>query len=62
MLNRKNGFSKNYKKHRYKKEDKVRLAAFRIESQTAVETAKLAYLTNIENKVSKSLIGKLSIE
>ena len=52
MLNRKKRFFKNYRKYRYKKEDKIRLDAFRIECQTAVETAKLAYLTNIGNKVS----------
>ena len=52
MLNRKKRLFKNYKKHRYKKEDKVRLDAFRIVCQTAVETAKLTYLTNMENKAS----------
>ena len=40
MLNRKNRLSKNYKKHRYKDEDKVRLDAFRVECQNVVETAK----------------------
>ena len=33
MLNRKNGLFKNYKKHRYKYEDKVRLNPFRTEFQ-----------------------------
>ena len=41
MLNRKNRLFKNYKKHRYKEDDKVRLELFRIECQKAVETAKL---------------------
>ena len=49
MLNRKNRLFKHYKKHGYKEEDKVRLLAFRIECQKAVETAKLSYLTNMEN-------------
>ena len=35
---------KNYKKHRYKDEDKVRLDVFLTECQKVVETAKLAYL------------------
>ena len=41
MLNRKTRLFKNYKKHRYKEEDKVRLEVFRIECQKAVESAKL---------------------
>ena len=41
MLNRKNRLFKNYKKHRYKEEDKVRLDAFRVECQIAVATSKL---------------------
>ena len=51
-LNRKNRLFKNYKRHGYKIEDKVRLDAFRIECQQAVESAKLAYLTNLGNKVN----------
>ena len=49
MLNRKNWLFKNYKRHGYKEEDKVRLLAFRIERQKTVETAKLSYLTNMRN-------------
>ena len=49
MLNSKNRLFKNYKRHGYKEEDKVRLLAFRIECQKAVETAKLSYLTNMGN-------------
>ena len=60
MLNRKNRLFKNYKKHRNKKEDKVRLNAFRIECQTAVETAKLAYFTNMGNKVSNPATSQKS--
>ena len=52
MLNRKNRLFKNYKKHRYKDEDKVRLDAFRTECQNVVETAKLTYLKNLGNKVN----------
>ena len=51
-FNRKNRLFKNYKRHRYKEEDKVRLEVFRIECQKAVETAKLSYVTNIGNKVN----------
>ena len=54
LLNRKNRLFKNYKKHRYKKEDRVRLVAFRIECKKAVEAAKLSYLTNMGNKVNDS--------
>ena len=52
MLNRKNRLFKNYKKHRYKEEDKVKRHAFRIECQKAVETANLTYLKNLGNKVN----------
>ena len=52
MLNRKNRLFNNYKRHGYKTEDKVRLDAFRIECQQAVETAKLSYLTTLGNKVN----------
>ena len=43
MLNRKNRLFKNYKRHGYRPEDKVRLDNFRKECQEAVETAKLTY-------------------
>ena len=52
MLNRKNRLFKNYKRHGYKVEDKVRLDTFRSECQLAVETAKSSYLTNLGNKVN----------
>ena len=52
MLNRKNRFFNNYKRHGYKADDKVRLDAFRIECQQAVEAAKLSYLTNLGKKVN----------
>ena len=60
MLNRENRLFK-------KEEDKVRLYAFCIECQKAVETAKLTSLKNLGNKVndpstSLNLIGKLLIE
>ena len=48
ILNRKNRLFKNYKKHCYKDEDKVRLDAFRTECQKVVETAKLTYLKNLK--------------
>ena len=54
LLNRKNRLFKNYKKPRYKNEDKVRLDAFRIECQSAVEAAKSSYLKNMGNKVNDS--------
>ena len=67
MLNRKNRFFKNYKRHGYKlEEDKVRLDNFRKECQEAVENAKFTYLANMgRNEIIllpvKSLTGKLSI-
>ena len=52
MRNRKNRLFKNYKRHGYRVEDKVRLDTFRSECQQAVETAKLSYLTALGNKVN----------
>ena len=52
MLNRKNRFFKNYKRHGYKPEDKIRLDNFRKECQDAVEIAKLTYLTNMGNRLN----------
>ena len=52
MLNRKNRLFKNYKKHGYKAEDKVRLVVFRTECQHAVETSKSSYLVNLGNKAN----------
>ena len=42
ILNRKNRLFKNYKRHGYKVEDKVRLDIFRSKCQQAVATAKLS--------------------
>ena len=52
MLNRKNRLFKNYTKHGYKAEDKVRLDVFRTECQQAVETSKSSYLMNLGNKAN----------
>ena len=52
MLNRKNRLFKNYKKHGYKAEDKVRLDVFRTECQQAVETSESSYLMNLGNKAN----------
>ena len=60
MLNRKNRLFNNYKRHGYKAQDKIRLDAFRIECQQAVETAKLSYLTNLGNKVNDPVTSQKS--
>ena len=60
MLNRKNSLFKNYKKHRYKEEDKVRLDSFLIECHKAVETAKSSYLTYMGNKANEPGISQKS--
>ena len=52
MLNRKNRFFKNYKRHGYRLEDKVRLDNCRKICQETVENAKSTYLANMgKNKV-----------
>ena len=68
MLNRKNRFFKNYKKHGYKTAAKVRLDSFRRECQEAVDSSKKAYITSIGSKLHdpniplKNHIGRLSTE
>ena len=52
MLNRKNRLFKNYKKHGYKVEDRVRLDVFRKECQESVEKTKADYLKNLGNKLN----------
>ena len=52
MLNRKNRLYKNFKKHGYRAEDKIRLDAFREECKEAVENSKVTYLNNLGNKLN----------
>ena len=52
MLKRKNRLFKNYKKHGYKEDDKLRLENFRNECKQAIEAAKLSYLANLGNKLN----------
>ena len=52
MLDRKNRFVKNYERHAYKLEDKVRLDNFCKEYQEAVVNAKLTYLAYIGKKLN----------
>ena len=54
LLNKKNRLYKNYKRHGYKAEDKVRLDAFRIECQQTVEMAKIFYLANLGDKLNSA--------
>ena len=58
MLNRRIRLFNNYKRNGSKAEDNVRLDAFRIECQQAVETANLSYLTNLVNKVNNPCTQK----
>ena len=51
MINTKNRLFKNFKRHGYKPEKKVRLDNFHKECQEAVENAKLSYLTNLGKKL-----------
>ena len=60
MLNRKNRFFKNYRRHGYRLEDKARLENFRKECQEAVETAKLSYLTNMGKKLNDPNTSQMS--
>ena len=59
MLNRKNRFFNNYKKHGYKTEDKIRFESFRIECKQAVETSKLSYLRKLQPNTSLKSFWKI---
>ena len=48
-LNKKNRLYTNFKRHRFKTDDKDRLGAFRTECHKAVEMAKLSYMSNLGN-------------
>ena len=62
MLHRKNRLYKNYKKHLYKDDDKVRLDIFRCECHQAVKDAKSSHLADLGNKVNDpNTSGKLLI-
>ena len=50
LLHKKNRLYKSYKRHGYKA--KIRLDAFRIECQQAIEMAKLSCLANLEDKLN----------
>ena len=60
MLNRKNRLFRNYKRHGYKEDDRLRLDAFRAECQIAVETAKATYTRNLGNKLNGTNISPKS--
>ena len=51
MINRKNRLFKNFKRHGYKPENKIRLDNFRKECQEEVDDAKLSYLTYLGKKL-----------
>ena len=51
LINKKNKLYKNYKRHGYQENDKLRLDNFRMEVQQAVDDAKKAYVLNIGNKL-----------
>ena len=67
LLKKKNRLYKNYKRHGYKEDDKVRLEVFRGECNEAIESAKLLYLNNLGKRLNDpdttpKTTGKLSIE
>ena len=60
MLNRKNRLFRNYKRHGYREDDRLRLDAFRAECQIAVETAKVTYTRHLGNKLNGTNISPKS--
>ena len=64
MIKKQNRLYKNYKRHGYKIEDKIRVDHYNNECKKAVDNAKQFYLNNLSKKindpnVSKNLIGNL---
>ena len=58
LLKKRNRLYKNYKRHGYKAEDKVRFDTFRIECQQAVEISKLTYLSNLGDKLNNPITSQ----
>ena len=52
ILNRQQRLYKNYKKHGFKPEDKIRVDAFRNECNLAIQNAKIDYLTKMANELA----------
>ena len=52
MLNRQQRLYRNYKRHGFKNEDKVRVDIFRTECSLAVQKAKENYLNKLDEKLA----------
>ena len=52
LLKKKNRLYQSYKRHGYKEDDRLRLETFRNECHSAIESAKLSYLSNLGNKLN----------
>ena len=52
LLNRQNRLYKNFKRHGYKPEDKIRVDNFNAECMTAISNAKESYLTRLGDKLT----------
>ena len=59
MLNRKNRLYKNFMKHGYKAENKIRMDAFREECKKATENKKVDYLTKLTCKSYWEIIHRV---
>ena len=52
LLKKKDRLYRNYKRHNFRNEDKIRLDIFRSECQQAIESAKILYLKNLGNQLN----------
>ena len=60
MLKKQNCLYKNYKRHGYKTDDKIRVDLYNKECKNAVEFAKQSYLRNLSNKLNDPNVSKKS--
>ena len=60
MLKKQNRLYKNYKRHRYKTGDKIRVDLYNKECKNAAEFAKQSYLRNLSSKLNDSNVSKKS--
>ena len=52
-MKKKDRLYRNYKRHGFRSEDKIRLDDLRKECQDAIESAKLMYLKNLGNRLNE---------
>ena len=61
MLKKQNRLYRNYKRHGFKRDDKIRVDQYNNECKTAVDHAKQSYLNKLDDKLSDANTSKKHI-